>query len=81
MRIEYNLKWMRGHPLLVYLSISSILKSGSNPVAGALSKSSQLVTPYEIIICRKHYSSLSIHARVSSVAEIGTIAGDMVTFA
>ena len=67
----YNCKWIRGHPIPVYLSISGMWNSTDNATTGKSSYPSQLITPYEtcnnLILC----SILSMRAWVSFVTRAG----------
>ena len=71
----YSLKWILGQPMHVYLSIYGILNWACKLATGAPSKSSQLMTPSEILIYLSLYSSLSIRACVSSKARMGAMIG------
>ena len=59
----------------VYLSISGILNLVGKLATSAPSKSSQVTTPSEALICLNFYSSLSIRVCGSSEVEIGDVTG------
>ena len=69
----YNYRWIRGHPILVYLSISGMRNLIGNDAIGKSSYLSQLITPSEtcnnLILC----SIISMWAWVSSVTCAGAI--------
>ena len=77
----YSLKWILGQLMLVYLSISSILKWDGKLATVAPSKSSQLIAPSETLICLILCSSLSIRACASSKAWMGAMTGSGVASA
>ena len=65
-------KYMRGHPISVYRSISSILNLTNKLVSGAPSKSSQVTALSEVLNYLNLCSSLSMRACGSSEVEVGT---------
>ena len=67
----YNCKWIRGHPIPVYLSISNMRNSTGNFAIGKSSYPSQLITPSETCNNLILFSILSIRAWASSVTYAG----------
>ena len=67
----YNCKWIRGHPIPVYLSMSSLWNSTDKAATGKSSYPSQLMAPSltysDLILC----SILSMWAWVSSATYAG----------
>ena len=57
--VLYSLKWMRGHPIPIYHSISGILNLAGRLATGSPSKSSHPIPPSDTLICLIFCSSLS----------------------
>ena len=69
----YNYRWIRGHPIPMYLLISGVQNSVGNATTGKLSYPSQLITPSETCNNLILNSILSMRAWVSSITCVGAI--------
>ena len=77
--ILYSLKWMLGHPIPMYHSISGILNLAGKLATSSPSKSSHTIPPFDTLICLILCSSLSMRAWVSFEVGTTTIAGSGAT--
>ena len=77
--VLYSLNWIRGHPIPVYHSISSILNLAGRLAIGSPSKSSHTIPLSDTLNCIILYSSLSMRAWASFEVETTTMAGGGVT--